>query len=457
MKNKPLFIQIWLVFTLFSLVVFLSLAGLFPRTLRDFFTWEIYATIENAQELALNRASGVLPGEVQEIWPSGDRPLPVRDIRTVRHFVISGDTPPVGMLPLPSDFISEVQAQARNQKTGSQRYSGRVLNRKIFYVITREDTLGQPAFLISYMWDTYREGLVRTLFARLTRLMVFVFLFSWLLSFWLARYLSRPLVTLEQQVHRIARRDWHEPVRLPRKDEIGRLGASIEKLRTQLLRHDEDQRSFLQHISHELKTPVMVIRAFAQSIRDGIFPKGDLAGSLQVIDEAAERLEKRIRSLLYLNKLDYLESRKPEREHVDLHLLAEEVADLFRWRRAGLDWRLSFEPVAVSGDREQLRIALENLLDNQLRYAKSNIAVTVQKKAGHVVIQVWNDGPAIEPAMLETLFEKFQKGYKGEFGLGLAIARRIADLHGAKVSVANENEGVSFTLEFPTQDNLTES
>lgn len=452
MKNKPLFIQIWLVFTLFSLVVFLSLAGLFPRTLRDFFTWEIYAAIENAQQLVLNRPSGVLPGEFQQNWPSGDRPLPGRDIRTVRHFIISGDTPPAGTHPLPADFISEVQERAESQESGSRRYSGQVLNRKIFYVITREDTLEKPVFLVSYMWDTYREGLVQTLFTRLTRVMVFVFLLSWLLSLWLARYLSRPLVTLEQQVHRIARRDWHDPVRLPRKDEIGRLGASIEELRAQLLRHDEDQRSFLQHISHELKTPVMVIRAFAQSIRDGIFPKGDLDGSVRVIDEEAERLEKRIRSLLYLNKLDYLESRKPEREQVDLHLLMAEVVDLFRWRRAGLDWRLSFEPVAVSGDREQLRIALENLLDNQLRYAKSNIAVTVQKKAGHVVIQVWNDGPAIEPATLETLFEKFRKGYKGEFGLGLAIVRRIADLHGAKVSVANENDGVSFTMEFPTQD-----
>jgi two-component system sensor histidine kinase CssS len=455
MKNKPLFIQIWLVFTLFSLAVFLLLAGLFPRTLRDFFTWEIYAAIENAQALVLNRASGVLPGKFQEIWPSGDRPIPGRDIRTVRHFVISGDTPLAGALPLPADFISEIQEKARSQETGSRRYSSRVLNRKIFYVITRENTLEQPVFLVSYMWDTYREGLVRTLFTRLTRVMVFVFLLSWLLSLWLARYLSRPLVTLEQQVHRIARRDWHEPVRLPRKDEIGRLGASIEELRAQLLRHDENQRSFLQHISHELKTPVMVIRAFAQSIRDGIFPKGDLDGSVRVIDEEAERLEKRIRSLLYLNKLDYLESRQLEREQVDLHLLAAEVVDLFRWRRAGLDWRLSFEPVAVSGDREQLRIALENLLDNQLRYANSNIAVTVQKKAGHVVIQVWNDGPAIESAMLETLFEKFRKGYKGEFGLGLAIVRRIADLHGAQVSVANENDGVSFTMEFPTQ-NLAE-
>lgn len=95
--------------------------------------------------------------------------------------------------PLPSDFISEIQEKARNQEPGSQRYSGRVLNRKIFYVITREDTLGQPVFLVSYMWDTYREGLVRTLFARLTRLKVIVFLFSWLLSLWLAHYLSRPL------------------------------------------------------------------------------------------------------------------------------------------------------------------------------------------------------------------------------------------------------------------------
>lgn len=456
MKNLPLFMQIWLVFILIALFVFLLLTALFPRTLREFFTWEIYATIENAQEFVLNRPTEDLPGELREFWPPGDRRFPIRDFRTVRHFIISGDAPPAGALPFPDDFISEVQERAGSQETGSQRYSGRVLNRKIFYVITRENTVEQPVFLVSYMWDTYREGLVRTLFTRLTHLLVLVFLFSWLPSLWLARYLSRPLVTLEQRVHRIARRDWHEPVELRRKDEIGRLGASIEELRAQLLRHDEDQQSFLQHVSHELKTPVMVIRAFAQAIRDGIFPKGDLAGSVQVIEEEAERLEKRIRSLLYLNKLDYLESRNPEREQVALDLLAAEVVDLFRWRRAGLDWRLSFEPAAVSGDRDQLRIALENLLDNQLRYAKSNIVVTVQKKAGHVVIRVWNDGPAIEIAMLETLFEKFRKGYKGEFGLGLAIVRRIADLHGAKVSVANENAGVSFTMEFPAPDNLAE-
>jgi len=450
MKNLPLFMQIWLVFILVTLSVAIVLSGLIPRTLRDFFTRESYATIENAQELLLDRFTGDLPRDLWEFQPSTEQRLPLRDIRTVRHFIIAGDAPPVNnnMHPLPTDFIAKVQREARSQAADSQRYSSRVQNGKIFYVITRGNTGGQPVFLVSYMLDAYREGLVRTLFVRLTHLLVLVFLFSWLPSLWLARYLSRPLVTLEQQVHRIARRDWQEPVELKRQDEIGRLGKSIEALRVHLVRHHEDQQSFLQHVSHELKTPVMVIRAFAQAIRDGIFPKGDLAGSVQVIDEEAERLEKRIRSLLYLNKLDYLAARKPEYEQVDLHLLVAEVADLFRWRRAELEWRLSLEPVTVSGDSDQLRVALENLLDNQLRYARNKIAVTLKNKAGRAVIRIWNDGPAIESALLDTLFDEYQKGCKGEFGLGLAIVRRIADLHGARASVANEDDGVSFSLEF---------
>ncbi|MCG6197942.1 sensor histidine kinase, partial [Anoxybacillus sp. LAT_38] len=75
-------------------------------------------------------------------------------------------------------------------------------------------------------------------------------------------------------------------------DEIGRLARSIERMRERLVRQDEAQQAFLQDVSHELKTPVMVIRSYAQSILDGIYPRGDLQGSVQVIDSEAERLEK---------------------------------------------------------------------------------------------------------------------------------------------------------------------
>lgn len=448
MKNLPLSMQIWLVFIVITLLVAILLSALFPRTLRDFFTTEIYATIESAQDVMLVRFSDELTRETWETDLLTERRQHLQNIRTVNHFVILDDPLVVTMTRLPADFINKVMDEADRQGVDSHRYSARVDNRNIFYVISKDSTRGQ-VYLVSYMWDTYREGLVKTLFQRLSIILVLVFLFSWLPSLWLARYLSNPLVMLEQRVNRIARRDWHEPVELHRKDEIGRLGSSIEQLRSHLVRQDEAQQSFLQHVSHELKTPVMVIRGFTQSIRDGIFPKGDLASSVKVIDEEAERLEKRIRNLLYLNKLDYLETHKPVHAPVQLHQLVAEVVELFRWRRSELDWKLALGTANVIGDRDQLRVALENLLDNQLRYAQNSILVTVNETSNSVIMRIWNDGPAIEHATQDTLFEKFRKGYKGEFGLGLAIVRRIAHLHGANVHAVNENNGVSFYLEFP--------
>lgn len=102
--------------------------------------------------------------------------------------------------------------------------------------------------------------------------MLAVFILSWIPSLWLSRYLTRPLVEMETNIARLAEREWHRPFVLDRKDEIGKLARSFENMRIRLVKQDEAQQSFLQNISHELKTPVMVIRSYAQSILDGIYP-----------------------------------------------------------------------------------------------------------------------------------------------------------------------------------------
>ena len=94
--------------------------------------------------------------------------------------------------------------------------------------------------------------------------MAIVFLLSWIPAIGLSKYLSSPLVNLEERVGKLANHEWEEPIELDRKDEIGRLGQSIEQLRNQLIFQDEMQQSFLQDISHELKTPVMVIRSYSR-------------------------------------------------------------------------------------------------------------------------------------------------------------------------------------------------
>ncbi len=378
-----------------------------------------------------------------------------QDIRAVNHFIISCESDEIISFRVPllsEEFLYKVKKEAKEQMSSSQRYSGQVGGRKIFYVISKSNLWGYDVFLVSYMWDSYREDLVQTLFKRLVLIMSLVFLFSWVPSLGLARYLSNPLVTLEKRVKRLANRDWHEPIQLQRKDEIGRLGQSVEQLRNQLIRQDEAQQSFLQHVSHELKTPVMVIRSYVQSIRDGIYPKGDLTSTVQVIEEEAERLEKRIRNLLYLTKLDYMASHKPVHETFDITRLIREVIERLRWRRRELDWSLKLSPVKIKGNIEQWRVALENLFDNQIRYAREQVKISLStggSGSGAALLHIWNDGPAIEQEIMNRLFQKFNKGYRGEFGLGLAVVQRIASLHDAKIWAANEEEGVSFYLEIP--------
>ncbi|HFL3828638.1 TPA: sensor histidine kinase, partial [Clostridioides difficile] len=106
-------------------------------------------------------------------------------------------------------------------------------------------------------------------------------------------------------------------------------------------------------------------------------------------------------------------------------------------------------PININGDIEQWRVVLENLLDNQIRYANNEICISLILKNNKALLKIWNDGPSIESETMNSLFNKFNKGYKGEFGLGLVIVYRIVSLHDGKVWVENEEKGVSFYIEIP--------
>jgi len=457
MKNLPLSLQIWLVFAVIMLCISIILSILLPWTLRDFFTKEIYATIENAQILLFSRFSDEL---TREAWESGNifRRPPSQDIRTVNHIIILKEnqtiiSPSDPMPRLPIGLLDKIKNETDIQDAQSQRYSGQVGSRRVFYVASKYEILGQDVFLVSYMGDSYREDLVNTLFKRLAVIMSFAFLLSWIPSLGLAKYLTKPLVTLEKRVEKLADRQWQDPIQLQREDEIGRLGKSVEKLRQQLVIQDEAQQSFLQNVSHELKTPVMVIQSYTQAIRDGIFPKGNLSNTLQIIEDESERLKKLIYNLLYLTKLDYLATHKPTWNIFDMDVLIKDVIERLRWQRNDLDWPLELSPVKINGDIEQWRVVLENLLDNQIRHADRQIAISLkQQKQDNkevVLIHIWNDGPCIDPERVNILFEKFYKGEKGKYGLGLAIVNRIISLHNGRVWATNETVGVSFYVEIP--------
>lgn len=442
MRNKPLAFQIWIVFSGILLVISLLLVILFPTTLRGFFTKEIYKTIENEQLVLMEYGN---PGNQLRSEKQKDR--------NVSHLVLPIQSPYyLYAEELPTDFIRQTQELAANQRTAVERYEKNLKSQTLFYVIHKLTVNGEPSYLLSYSWDSYRNDLVFTLFRQLMIVMVIVFLLSWIPSIWLARYLSKPLVKLEKHVKDISEQAWHEPVEVDRNDEIGKLGHTIEKMRQHLVRKDEAQQTLLQNISHDLKTPVMVIRGYARSVSDGIFPKGDLTSTMDVIEDESEKLEKKIKDLLYLTKLDFLSTRKPKKSPFRLDKLVNEEVERIKWANPALYWELTLQEVTIMGESEQWEKLLENLLENSLRYAKQTISIHFTIVEKHLILSLWNDGPAIEEEVMGQLFEPFQKGQKGEFGIGLSIVKRIADLHDAKVWAANERDGVAFYLEIPIED-----
>ncbi|HNR79985.1 MAG TPA: HAMP domain-containing sensor histidine kinase, partial [Mesotoga infera] len=209
--------------------------------------------------------------------------------------------------------------------------------------------------------------------------------------------------------------------------------------------------AMLQFISHELKTPVMVIRSYAQAIKDGIYPGGDLDSAIDVIDKEIQRMDMRVKDLLFITRLEYLSRHNLQLEKIELSELIESVAGRFYYQRGDIEWDLRLEKIQASVNEEQFSIVIENILTNQLRYARQKIEIVLKtiQKDSKILITFKNDGEAIEEKRFQQLFKPFNKGARGEHGLGLNIVKRIIELHNGRVWIENEEDGVSTHIELP--------
>lgn len=459
MKNRSLVFQLWLITAGIAAIFGIVLILLMPQILGVFFTNEIFSTIESAQQERFPVIREELRDQLirQELGlepkQESREDVPVSDdgnIRAVTHVVIDENGYFKSIFPLSTEVKSMIREGMDRYKTDKQNRFTRHLNGKELYFSVKFGTINDNRmYLISYMSNDYRDQLVKALSQRLILLIVIALVFAWIPAYFLAKYWTKPLVALQAHVRRFAFRDLADPVMVDRRDEIGRLAQSIESMRQQLKEHDETQQSVLQHISHELKTPVMVIQSYAQSLQDGILRDEQQEQAFLVIGEESERLQKRISDLLYMTKLDFLAKHKLDYTQIHLDELVESVGERMRWLKPELDWRFELQPAIISADVEQWQIVLENVFDNQVRYAARTIRVQIFRNADSAwILRIWNDGPRLEQGDETAIFEAFRKGTNGKFGLGLVIVKRIAQLHGVQVDATNADGGVAFTFVF---------
>ena len=232
-----------------------------------------------------------------------------------------------------------------------------------------------------------------------------------------------------------------------------------------LRRADRVRRDFVANVSHELRTPLTAVRGYVEALMDESVEPGQRRKFLEIIDRHTGRMERLVRDLLRLARLD------AQQETADV--VPTDVAALFRSASADLSERIErqrlqidikVDPAAavIEADPTKLQDALRNLIENAVNYSAEGgrIELEAQADGSRVVLSVSDYGPGLPPSDVGRVFERFYRVDKsrsrdpGGTGLGLSIVRHLIELHGGKITAGNRAEGGAvFTISLPRKRN----
>ncbi len=245
--------------------------------------------------------------------------------------------------------------------------------------------------------------------------------------------------------------------------EDGRLAGALLVLHdiTRLRRLEQVRRDFVANVGHELRTPLVSIKGFAETLREGALDDREhRVEFVRTIEEHADRLSKLVDDLLDLTAIES-GHRAPRFEATDAPALCAEVVRELAPQAAARAVRVEVLPSAgvppARADRDQLRQILVNLADNAIKYNEEGglVELSVEPWEGGLRVTVRDTGPGIPEADLPRVFERFYRVDKarareaGGTGLGLSIVKHLVEAHGGKVSVESRQPGGSsfrFTL-----------
>lgn len=295
--------------------------------------------------------------------------------------------------------------------------------------------------LITYMDSSYATKFRDTLINSTVYVTVVVFfillmaILTWVFS------IIRPLNQIRSYISQIKEGKDVE-LNINRNDEIGDLAAELVAMKEELDKQDKSKEEMIHNISHDLKTPIATIKSYSESIKDGIYPYGDLDSSVDVILDNAQRLEDKVHNLLYLNRVEYLVSSDAAGVVTNMKDVVEQVVLNAAVLRPEIEVITDVEEVFFDGLIEAWRVTIENIMDNAFRYAKSYIKIRVRENE----LEISNDGPKMPEDKIESLFRPYEKGEGGRFGLGLSIVSKVVRANNYKVRGYNTEDGVCFRI-----------
>ena len=242
----------------------------------------------------------------------------------------------------------------------------------------------------------------------------------------------------------------------PSRDEISRLGNTLNAMLGRLHAVLARERSFVSDASHELRTPLAILRTELELALRGDSTKAELQLAVRSAAEETERLNQLADDLLVIARSD--QGRLPVRPaELDARELLEGVAHRFAARARAEERTLCAEApdgLTLTADRARLEQALANMVDNALRHGGGDVLLTAAREDGHMLLHVRDHGPGFPDDFLPEAFERFSRAdearSRGGTGLGLAITSAVARAHGGEAHASNrDGGGADVWLELP--------
>jgi len=398
-----------------------------PLGLKNFFLEESYKTLERAQNGPNFSDSNMMPVNRKEV---NHIQIMIQDGTIIL---------PHNVRQVDSSFLNEALNYTNEQEEALARYVYQSDHTTIYYVVKKY----QNSAIISYVYVTYVNHYIQSLYHQLLIIIIIIVILSLVIAAIIANSITNPLITISKKIKSISKNNWDDEISVTRKDEIGDIQNALEEMRYHLKSQDRHQREMFQNISHDLKTPIMIIEGYSQSIIDGFVQEDEIPEYIHSIMDEAKRLEKKVKSLLLINKIEQLSLQNREFEHLDAENLIQTVLHPFMKQFNQLRFTTTINSInPLVGTFDEWRIALENILDNMTRFAKQEINIIYQKDR----IVIFNDGELIEDETMKKLFEPYGVGTKSNFGLGLAITYKILAMFDYDIQAKNVLNGVEFII-----------
>jgi signal transduction histidine kinase len=277
---------------------------------------------------------------------------------------------------------------------------------------------------------------------------------SALLSYWILR----PIRKIRDTTRKFSADNMESRISeavINRKDAFGELGREFNQMAARVQSAIDNQNQLLRDVSHELRSPLARIQVASSLAVQKNGPKTEL----DRIESEVEKLNGLIEDLITLSRLK--NRVELEKENVDLGTLLSSVVDNanFEFRQNGKTAELTIsEVIGIEANQEFLSSMFENVIRNGLRYTpeNKNLIVNAKRRTDSVVVTVTDQGPGVDADMLDRIFDPFARADEsrelsnGNHGIGLALAKTIAQLHGGTISARNvATGGLQVTIDLP--------